>query len=257
GLFAENLSPRSPSSDGCPPYAATEFTQVLFATLFMELRGWLEVGRHLVAKAGRGGGKLNALVRRFRLLRLRASSCPSWRKLCHNEELQASLINTLSAVRMPPRIATSNLDLRAHLGSEPSISMFCASLHHLFLPVTANYLPVMAKSSPCYCPVPRASPIFLKPLLLKCIFLQKPVRRPPILPVFCLLPGSIRENRGAKPLSNPGLIPPSSLPSKLGWSPGDLRCVNAVVAALSGERAGLSAQASSDPPSLRHAALNL
>ncbi len=47
---------------------ATEFTEVLFATLFMELRGGLEVGRHLVAKAGRGGGKLNALVRRFRLL---------------------------------------------------------------------------------------------------------------------------------------------------------------------------------------------
>ena len=57
---------------------ATEFTEVLFATLFMELRGGLEVGRHLVAKAGRGGGKLNALVRRFRLLRLRAPSCPSW-----------------------------------------------------------------------------------------------------------------------------------------------------------------------------------
>src|SRR5271157_1679650 len=130
---------------------------------------------------------------------------------------------------MPPRIATSNLDLRAHPGSEPSISMFCASLH-LFLPVTANYLPVMAKSSPCYRPVPRARapPIFLKPLLSKLIFLQNPVRRPPILPVSCLLSGSLRENQDAKPLSNPGLILPSSLPSKLRWSPGDLRCVNAV-----------------------------
>ena len=49
-----------------------------------------------------------------------------------------------------------------------------------------------------------------------------------MLPVSCLLPGSIRENQGAKPPSNPGLILPSSLPSKLGWSPGDLRCVNAV-----------------------------
>src|SRR5208282_5969637 len=88
------------------------------------------------------------------------------RKRCHNEELQATLINTLSAVRMPPRITTSNLDLRAHLASGASISMFCASLH-LFFPVTANYLPVMAKSSPCYRPVPRAPPIFLKPLLLK------------------------------------------------------------------------------------------
>jgi len=50
------------------PHKATEFTQVLFATLFMELRGGLEVGRHLVAKGGGGGAKLNALVRRFRLL---------------------------------------------------------------------------------------------------------------------------------------------------------------------------------------------
>src|SRR5208283_5712562 len=39
-----------------PASRATEFTQVLFARLFMELRGGLEVGRHLVAKAGRGGG---------------------------------------------------------------------------------------------------------------------------------------------------------------------------------------------------------
>src|SRR5208282_3000531 len=138
GLFAENLSPRSPSSDGCPPYAATEFTQVLFATLFMELRGWLEVGRHLVAKAGRGGGKLNALVRRFRLLRLRAPSCPSWRKLCHNEELQATLINTLSAVRMPPRIATSNLDLRAHLASGACLSL----LRRIISLLWRNHLPV-------------------------------------------------------------------------------------------------------------------
>src|SRR5208282_1994862 len=106
------------------------------------------------------------------------------RKRCHNEELQATLINTLSAVLMPPRITTSNLDLRAHLASGASISMFCASLD--------LFLPVMAKSSPCYRPVPRAPPIFLKLLLSKLIFLQKPVRRPPILPVSCLLSGSIR-----------------------------------------------------------------
>src|SRR5208282_2864776 len=34
-----------------PPLRATEFTQVLFATLFMELRGGLERRRRLVAKA--------------------------------------------------------------------------------------------------------------------------------------------------------------------------------------------------------------
>ena len=32
---------------------------------FMELRGGLKLGRHLLTKAGRGGGKLNALVRGF------------------------------------------------------------------------------------------------------------------------------------------------------------------------------------------------
>ncbi len=51
--------------NGTPILAPTEFTQVEFATLFMELRGGLKLGRHLVTKAGRGGGKLNALVRRF------------------------------------------------------------------------------------------------------------------------------------------------------------------------------------------------
>ncbi len=65
-LSASERSARPPTPSR--PRKATEFTQVLFATLFMELRGGLEVGRHLVAKAGRGGGKLNALVRRFRLL---------------------------------------------------------------------------------------------------------------------------------------------------------------------------------------------
>src|SRR5271157_2173939 len=39
-------------------------------------------------------------------------------------------------------------------------------LRVLFLPVTANYLPVIAKSSPCYRPVAPAPPIFLKLLLL-------------------------------------------------------------------------------------------
>src|SRR5208282_3284785 len=47
------------------PSLPTEFTQVEFATLFMELRGGPKLGRHLVTKAGRGGGTLNALVRRF------------------------------------------------------------------------------------------------------------------------------------------------------------------------------------------------
>src|SRR5208337_352018 len=45
----------------------------------------------------------------------------------------------------------------------------------------------------------------------------------------CFLP-VIREYQGesGRRAPNPGLILPSSLPSKLGWSPGDLRCVNAL-----------------------------
>ncbi len=58
----------------------------------------------------------------------------------------------------------------------------------------------------------------------------------------CFLP-VIREYQGEsgrQALSNPGLILPSSLPSKLGWSPGDLSCMNAV--ALWG-RAGVGGRA--------------
>src|SRR5271157_3640076 len=105
--------------------------------------------------------------------------------------------------------------------------MFCASPP----PVSPCY----GELSPCYgeiisllsscsaCTVHRQTLPNL--LLFKLIFLQKPVLRPPILPVFRLLSGSIRENQGAKPLL---MTLPSSLPRKLGWSPGDLRCVNAV-----------------------------
>src|SRR5271157_580455 len=79
--------------------------------------------------------------------------------------------------------------------------MFCASPP----PVSPCY----GELSPCYgeiislllscsaCTVHRQ---FLPNLLLfKLIFLQKPVLRPPILPVFRLLSGSIRQNQGAKP----------------------------------------------------------
>src|SRR5271166_1917909 len=163
---------------------------------------------------------------------------------------------------MPPRITTSNLDLRAQLASEPRSPCFarpstCFSLLRRIISLLwRNHLPVTVLFL-----VHRAPPILLKPLLLKRIFLQKPVRRPPILPVSCLLSGSIRENQDAKPLSNPGLILPSSLPSKLGWSPGDLRCVNAVAfeggstAAPAGFRCGfikaIGGQESNQPGDLR------
>ena len=89
-------------------------------------------------------------------------------------------------------------------GVGASISMFCASLSLLRRIISLlwrNYLPVTVLLR-----VHRQSLPNL--LLLKWIFLQKPVRRPPILPVFRRLSGSIRENQGAKPLSNPGLIMP-------------------------------------------------
>src|SRR5208337_2588829 len=106
------------------------------------------------------------------------------------------------------RITTSNLDLRAHLASGASISMFCASLH-LFFPVTANYLPVMAKSSPGYCPVPRApcTANFTQAIVIKKNFPAK--TGPETANSPCFLP-VIREYQGESgrqtPLQ-PGLDP--------------------------------------------------
>src|SRR5271166_4932904 len=111
---------------------------------------------------------------------------------------------------MPPRIATSNLDLRAHLASGASISMFCASLH-LFLPVTANDLPVAVlflgrrqfSSSHCYQN-------------------EFSCKNRPILPVSCLLSGSIREYQGESgrqaPLQ-PGLDPAEFAPQQARMEP--------------------------------------
>ena len=137
---------------------------------------------------------------------------------------------------MPLRIASSNLDLGAHLASGASISMFCASLH-LFLPVTANYLPGYGEIISLLLSCSSWTANFPQAIVIKMNFPAKTgpetANSPRFLPV-------IREYQGAKPLSNPGLILPSSLPSKLGWSPGDLSCMNAV--ALWG-RAGVGGRA--------------
>src|SRR5208282_6091387 len=111
---------------------------------------------------------------------------------------------------MPPRIATSNLDLRAQLASEPSISMFCASLH-LFLPVTANYLPVTAKLSPCYRPVPRAPPNFAQPLVIQIDFPAKTGPETANSPCF---PPVIREYQGRTRARSPRLKPPLDDPAE-------------------------------------------
>src|SRR5208282_235908 len=143
------------------PERATEFTQALFATFFMELRGELELGRHLVAKAGRGGGKLNALVRRFRLL------CVPLRVL--RGEISVTTKNS-----------KQHRSLNFHVLRVP-------------IPVTANYLPVMAKLSPCYCPVTRAPPIFAQPIVIEMDFPAKTGPETANSPCF---PPVIREYQG-------------------------------------------------------------
>ena len=120
------------------------------------------------------------------------------------------------------------------MASGASISMFCASLH-LFLPVTANYLPgygeiisLLLSCSSCTANFPQA-------VVIKMNFPAKTDPETANSPCFLPVIREYQGKSGRQPLSNPGLILPSSLPSKLGWSPGDLRCVNAVA---TGERQG-------------------
>ncbi len=105
-----------------PQRGACRFHSIRILKLFMELSGGLEPGRRFAAKAGRGGGKLNALVGRFRLLRLRGPWRPSSQNRCLNEALQATGINTFYVIRPPPRIATSNTGFEARHGVGASIS---------------------------------------------------------------------------------------------------------------------------------------
>src|SRR5208337_4982804 len=77
-------------------------------------------------------------------------------------------------------------------------SMFCASpppvspCYGELSPCYGEIISVLSSCSACTANFPQA-------IVIKWRFLQKPVLRPPILPVFCLLSGSIRENQGAKP----------------------------------------------------------
>src|SRR5208282_884169 len=112
-----------------------------------------------------------------------------------NSKLHESL-RILAFVRLELRLQTR--DLRAHLAPELNVHVLrvpstCFSLlRRIISLLRRNYLPVIVLF--------RVHRQFSPNLLLfKLIFLQKPVLRPPILPVFCLLSGSIRENQGAKP----------------------------------------------------------
>jgi len=98
------------------------------------------------------------------------------------------------------------------------ISMFCASLPLLS--------PCYGESSPCYGGIisllPSCSactPNFPQAIVIKTNFPAKTSPETANSPCFRLLPGSIRENEGAKPLSNPGLILPSSLPQQARMEP--------------------------------------
>src|SRR5271167_3548210 len=116
-----------------------------------------------------------------------------------NSKLNESIRILAFVHRLELRLQTR--DLRAHLAPELNLHVLrvpstCFSLlRRIISLLPRNYLPVIV----LFC-VHRQ---FLPNLLLfKFIFLQNPVLRPPILPVFCLLSGSIRENRGGDPLSN-------------------------------------------------------
>src|SRR5271167_816168 len=80
--------------------------------------------------------------------------------------------STDSGVRPSPRIAASNAGFEGASGAGAQSPCFARPLR-LFLPVTANYLPVTAKSSPCYCPVPRAPPNFAQPIVIQIDFPAK------------------------------------------------------------------------------------
>src|SRR5208283_2255906 len=113
-----------------------------------------------------------------------------------NSKLHESIRIQALVYRLELRLQTR--DLRAHLAPKLNLHVLrvpstCFSLlRRIISLLRRNYLPVIV--------VFRAHRQFLPNLLLfKLIFLQKPVLRPPILPVFRLLSGSIRENQGAKP----------------------------------------------------------
>src|SRR5208337_2706226 len=113
-----------------------------------------------------------------------------------NSKLHESLRILAFVHRLELRLQT--LDLRAHLVPELNLHVLrlpstCFSLlRRIISLLRRNYLPVIVLFRVHRQTLPNL-------LLFKLIFLQKPVLRPPILPVFRLLLGSIREYQGAKP----------------------------------------------------------
>ncbi len=145
---------------------------------------------------------------------------------------------------MPPRIATSNLGLRTRLASEPRSPCFAGPVSPCYgelSPCYGEIISLLPSCSSCTANFPQA-------IVIKMNFPAKTGPETANSPCF---PPVIRENQG--PLSNPSLMLPSSLPGKLGWGPGDSRCVNAVAPALRLARASLPVAA----PAVRNRVLRL
>ncbi len=113
-----------------------------------------------------------------------------------NSKLHESIRIQAFVHRLEWRLQTR--DLRAHVASELNLHVLrvpsaCFSLlRRIISLLRRNYLPVIVLFRVRRQTLPNL-------LLFKLIFLQNPVLRPPILPVFRVLSGSIRENEGAKP----------------------------------------------------------
>src|SRR5271167_1866675 len=135
-----------------------------------------------------------------------------------NSKLNESIRILAFVHRLELRLQTR--DLRTHLAPELNLHVLrvpstCFSLlRRIISLLRRNYLPVIVCSA--------SPPNFAQPLVIQIDFPAKTGNETANFP--CFLP-VIRENQGATP---PLMTLPSSLPRKLGWSPGDLRCANAV-----------------------------
>src|SRR5208282_3043081 len=95
---------------------------------------------------------------------------------------------------MPRRIATSNVDLRAHLRS-------------LNLHVFARPSPCYGELSPCYRPVARAPPIFAQPIVIEMDFPAKTGPETANSPCFPPVTREYQGESGRQAPLQPGLDP--------------------------------------------------
>ncbi len=139
--------------------------------------------------------------------------------------------------------AASNHDFEP--GFEGPSGVRSLDLHVLRVPPPVS--PCYGELSPCYGEIisrllscSSCTANVAQAIVIKMNFPAKTGPETAISPCFLPVIREYQGESGRQALSNPGLILPSSLPSKLGWSPGDLSCMNAV--ALWG-RAGVGGRA--------------